>query len=200
MAVTVNFDDKRPFRTIEIYDVRTDTMLPAELDPLHLARPQSRPQLLLRTSHSRAKPAFEIETTGLSSCGSGHLALPLLASPYKRGGKIAERSAVGTSPHPSLLRRGTIREPLLNKEGEGGGQNKKPRGGSPRGASAAWLRREFLSPLASCLVPRNSSRVRGTPTTGSNCSLGCSSRSRQPTGSHRWLETRLFRPRTCGSR
>jgi hypothetical protein len=84
MTITVDFDDERLFRTIEVHDMRTDAMLPTELDPLQLPRSQSRPQSLLRPSHIGAKSAFEIEMACLSSCGgSGHVALPLLASPYK---------------------------------------------------------------------------------------------------------------------
>jgi hypothetical protein len=83
MAVAVYFNDERLFRTIEVHDVRTNAMLPTKLDPLQLPRSRSRPQLLLRAGHIRTKPAFEIKIAGLSSCGSGHDALPLPASPYK---------------------------------------------------------------------------------------------------------------------
>jgi len=40
MTITVQFNDERLFRAIEIYDVRTNAMLPTKLEVMKLSRAQ----------------------------------------------------------------------------------------------------------------------------------------------------------------
>jgi len=84
----LDFNDERLFWGIEVHDVRTNAMSTTELDPVHLSRSQSRLQSRLWASPIRAELAFEIEMAGLSSCGSRHVAPPLLASLYKGEAKF----------------------------------------------------------------------------------------------------------------
>ena len=83
MTVAVYFNDERLFRAIEVHNVWPDAMLPTKFEPPKLSGSQLCPQSSFRSGHVRTKSAFKIEIAGLSSYGSGHEPLPLLASPYK---------------------------------------------------------------------------------------------------------------------
>jgi hypothetical protein len=76
MAVAVYFNDERLFRTIEVYNVCSDAMLPTKFEPLKLSRSQLGPQPYLRAGHVGTKPTLEIEVVGLPRVVLGMVLYP----------------------------------------------------------------------------------------------------------------------------
>lgn len=75
MALTVEFNHERPFRTIEVYDVWADAVLSSEFEAAKLSRAQFCPQLSFRSRQVQAQSAFQVKIVWLPLPGSRHVAL-----------------------------------------------------------------------------------------------------------------------------